>query len=52
MTLANIFHYEQLDAEFREYEASFQQNGEGSDFPAKTLTGIIEVCYAVNHYLI
>lgn len=36
--------WEQLDAEFREYETSFQQNGEGPDFPAKALTGIIEVC--------
>lgn len=33
----------QLDAEFREYETSFQQNGSGPDFPAKALTGIIEV---------
>jgi hypothetical protein len=38
---------EQLDSEFREYEASFQ-NGEEPDFPAKALTGIIEVCYAVD----
>jgi hypothetical protein len=38
---------EQLNAEFRENEASFQLNGEGSDFPAKVLTGIIEVCYAI-----
>ncbi|KAG0579665.1 hypothetical protein KC19_4G115000 [Ceratodon purpureus] len=36
----------QLDAEFREYEASFQQNGEKSDFPAKALTGIVEACLA------
>ncbi|XP_024374276.1 acetyl-CoA carboxylase 1 [Physcomitrium patens] len=32
----------QLDAEFREYEISFQQGGVGPDFPAKALTGLIE----------
>lgn len=35
----------QLDAEFRGYETSFLQDGEGSDFPAKALTELIEVCF-------
>jgi len=46
MTVTDIVELcEQLDAEFREYETRFQQNGEGPDFPAKALTGLFEVCF-------